>query len=186
MALLSKFPAVIEPILRYPGAQQPFYTEKGYPRVATIPKFMRVDVEAEGVVITVFVAHLKSQIGGYTAERERLVQAQIVGRTVRAPLEKGRPSIVLMGDLNDDNDTQTLTTLLGRADGSWPMYQSTDSNLFAGEAWTHDHEGAREQLDHVILSKFLNDCLRGVEIQRFDDGVSDHEAGVVEIELGCE
>ena len=88
VAVLSKFPVIIKPVLRYPYALEEYQDDRtGAPRVAALPKFMRVDFDVEGKIVTVFAAHLKSQRGGEAAEEERLAQSRMVRRIVRAVAE---------------------------------------------------------------------------------------------------
>lgn len=190
VAILSRHPAAIEPVLRYPGATEAYRNEHGYPRVATLAKFMRVDLAigegADAQILTVFNAHLKSQRApSYSSERERMAQARLTRRISRGVIERGRPNVLLIGDMNDDRGSRTLNILRGRTDGSWPIHQTTDSQHFEGEAWTHEHQGSREQLDHILANKFMYDCLRAVSIQRVDPAVSDHHPVVAEFEIGC-
>ncbi len=183
VAILSHFPPLIEPVLRYPGLTEPFYAEQGgYPRVAALQKFMRVDVEISDESVSVFVAHLKSQRGGEGAEEERLAQARVVRRIVRAVAEKGEPNVVLMGDMNDDHGTATLLTLRGLTDGSYPFSQPSD-RIAPDDRWTHDFNGNKEQLDHILLNKFMNDRVIDAKIVRFGDEVSDHDAFVVDVDF---
>ena len=49
VAILSQFPSLTEPVRSYPAMQEDFHTNSGYPRVAGLHKFMRVDLEVEGV-----------------------------------------------------------------------------------------------------------------------------------------
>lgn len=201
VAIISKYPAVIEPVLRYPLALEDYQDDRnGSPRVAALPKFMRVDFSIEGTIVTVFAAHLKSQRGGETAEEERLAQARLVRRIVRAVSEKGdsrSPSYVaLVGDLNDDVDTPTLRALRGLHDGSFNFQQTTRSINPESERYTHIYCPARrqdgtcqpgreerEQLDHVLASYFLDQAATEASIVRIDDDVSDHDAVRVEFSI---
>ena len=56
VAIMSQFPSLTEPVRSYPAMQEDFHTNTGYPRVAGLHKFMRVDLEVEGEPVTVFVA----------------------------------------------------------------------------------------------------------------------------------
>ncbi|MEM9571430.1 MAG: endonuclease/exonuclease/phosphatase family protein [Pseudomonadota bacterium] len=202
VAILSKFPAIIKPVLRYPYALEDYQDDRtGAPRIAALPKLMRVDFDVEGKIVTVFAAHLKSQRGGETAEEERLAQTRMVRRMARAVAEKGdsrSPSYVaIVGDLNDDVGTPTLRSLRGLHDGSYDFQQTTRS-IDEAERYTHIYcpwsqrleDGScppeaeeREQLDHVLASYFLDQSVTSAEIIRVDNDVSDHDAVKVTFDL---
>ncbi len=68
-----------------------------------------------------FVAHLKSKIGGPTAERRREIQAHEIRELFeQAGVLGGSPYIehdlILAGDMNDDPDTKTIEILRGEAE----------------------------------------------------------------------
>jgi endonuclease/exonuclease/phosphatase family metal-dependent hydrolase len=192
VAVLSKFPALTEPVLRYPSLTEEFHEDRGgYPRIAALQKFMRVDLGIHGHPVTVFAAHLKSQRGGESSEEERLAQARMVRRLARAVAEKGSsrsPNFVaIAGDLNDDAGTPTLLTLRGFTDGSYEFKQPS-GRIAEADRWTHTYVPSsgpieQEQLDHVIVNKFLDDRVTRVEIIRFENEVSDHDAFKVTFEL---
>ncbi|MEL6825877.1 MAG: endonuclease/exonuclease/phosphatase family protein [Pseudomonadota bacterium] len=204
VAVLSKFPAIIKPVLRYPYALEEYQDDRtGAPRVAALPKFMRVDFDVEGKIVTVFAAHLKSQRGGEAAEEERLAQTRMVRRIVRAVAEKGdsrSPSYVaIVGDLNDDANTPTLRALRGLHDGSYNFLQTTRGLQPESDRYTHIYcpqrreDGScppdieqREQLDHVLASYFLDQAMTSASIIRVDKDVSDHDAVKVEFNLARE
>jgi endonuclease/exonuclease/phosphatase family metal-dependent hydrolase len=67
-----------------------------------------------------FVAHLKSKIGGPSAQSRREIQAQEIRKLLEEPgLFGGSPYIkqdlILAGDMNDDPDSETIETLRGGA-----------------------------------------------------------------------
>lgn len=183
VGVLSKYPAVIRPVRRYPGLLSDYVTEAGYSRIAAIPKLLRVDLSVGGNIVTVFAAHLKSKRGAPTSNYERFSQAKMLRRLVRVRLEKGSkqsPSFVMvMGDLNDGYRSRTLGVLRGNTDGSYALNQTSDK-LAKDQRWTHIYKGRKDQLDHILPNKFLFDRLTKVEIVRFKDDVSDHDAVAVE------
>ncbi|MCY4441226.1 MAG: endonuclease/exonuclease/phosphatase family protein [Deltaproteobacteria bacterium] len=118
VAVLSRYPNLTEPIRAYPALRAEFHTDKGYPRLAALQKFMRVDIEISGEPVTIYALHLKSRRGnGITTSGERMAQARLIRRLVRANLEKGRPNIVVMGDFNDGPESDTLREIRGLNDG---------------------------------------------------------------------
>ncbi|MDE0679968.1 MAG: endonuclease/exonuclease/phosphatase family protein [Gammaproteobacteria bacterium] len=185
VAILSRFPSLTEPVRAYPAMQENFHTNSGYPRVAGLHKFMRVDLEVEGEPVTVFALHLKSRLGNQiTSDGERLAQARMVRRLVRPVLEKGRPNVVVMGDFNDVPGSSALREIRGLNDASWNLSNAAESEHMNGEAWTYDYRGQKDQIDHVLLSKFLFDKIAAASVIRIDNQASDHDAFTVDIDFG--
>lgn len=185
VAILSKFPSLTEPVRSYPAMQEDFHTNSGYPRVAGLHKFMRVDLEVQGEPVTVFALHLKSKRGNQiTSDGERLAQARMIRRLVRPVLEKGRPKIVVMGDFNDVSGSPALREIRGLNDASWDLSNAAESEHMNGEAWTYQYRGRKEQIDHVLLSKFLFDEVAAASVIRIDDQASDHDSFAVDITFG--
>ncbi len=185
VAVLSRFPNLTEPVRSYPAMQEHFHTNNGYPRVAVLHKFMRVDLELEGEPVTVFALHLRSKRGNrITSDGERLAQARLVRRLVRPVLEKGRPNIVVMGDFNDAPGSPALREIRGLNDASWDLSNAAESKRMSGEAWTYEYRGNKEQIDHVLLSKFLFDKVASASVVRIDNQASDHDAFAVDIAFG--
>ena len=186
VAILSRFPNLIEPIRAYPALRSEFHTDKGYPRLAALQKFMRVDVEVSGKPVTVYALHLKSKRGNQiTSDGERVAQARMVRRLVRSNLEKGSEiKIVVMGDFNDEPGSNTLREIQGLNDASLDLQDAVDSVNLQGEGWTYELNGDQAQFDHILLSKFLFDKVTSAEVIRFDNDVSDHDAFVVDVKIG--
>ena len=184
VAIMSRFPNITEPILAYPAMREDFNTDKGA-RVAALQKFMRVDLEISGEPVTVYALHLKSKRGNRNhADRERLAQAKMVRRLARARLEKGRPKVVVMGDFNDDPDSEPLREIRGLNDSSWNMSHASTSEKMQGDRWTFAWGDTREAIDHILLNKFLYENVVSATVIRFDDDVSDHDAFVVDVQIG--
>ena len=184
VAILSRFPNITEPILAYTTLREDFDGEKGA-RVAALQKFMRVDLEISGEPVTVYTLHLKSKRGNQAdSDGERLAQARMVRRLVRATLEKGRPKVVVMGDFNDVPNSEALREILGLNDKSWDMSHASASENMQGEPWTYVFAGKRQALDHILLSRFLFDEVTFATVIRFEDDVSDHDALAVDVQIG--
>ena len=185
VAILSRFPSLTEPVRSYPAMQEDFHTNNGFPRVAALHKFMRVDLEVEGEPVTVFALHLKSKRGNQiTSDGERLAQARMIRRLVRPVLEKGRPNVVVMGDFNDSPGSPALREIRGLNDASWNLSNAAESEHMNGEAWTYQYRGSKDQIDHVLLSKFLFDKVSAASVIRIDNDASDHDSFVVDIAFG--
>ena len=185
VAILSRYPNITEPILAYPTLRQDFSSEEGKDRVAALQKFMRVDLEIVGEPVTVYALHLKSKRGNRIAtDRERLAQANMIRRLVRATLEKGKPKVVVMGDFNDDPDSEAVREIRGLNDTSWNMSLASKSKKMQGEPWTYVYGDNRWAPDHILLSKFLYDTVLSATVVRFRDDVSDHDAFAVDVHIG--
>lgn len=185
VAIMSRFPNITEPILAYSALRQDFSSEEGKDRVAALQKFMRVDLEISGDPVTVYALHLKSKRGNQVdSDGERLAQAKMIRRLVRARLEKGRPNVVVMGDFNDGPNSDALREIRGLNDSSWNMSHASASENMRGEQWTLEFGGKRQALDHILLSKFLFDEILWAAVIRFEDDVSDHDAFAVDVQIG--
>ena len=64
------------------------------------------------------------------------------------------------------------------------MRDAAESEKMQGERWTYDFDGRKEQLDHVLLSRSLFDKVTSATVIRFSDDVSDHDAFVVDVQIG--
>ena len=184
---MSRFPNITEPILAYTTLREDFKDEKGRDRVAALQKFMRVDLEVFGEPVTVYALHLKSKRGNQIAsDGERLAQAKMIRRLVRATMEKGKPKVVVKGDFNDDPDSEALREIRGLNDTSWNMSHASESIKMQGDNWTYVYDDERQAIDHILLNKFLFDEVLSATVHRFDDSVSDHDAFAVDVQIGTE
>lgn len=148
---------------------------------------MRVDIEVDGDVLSLFVTHLKSRRGG--TEETRLLrdaQARILRRLTLPRVEQGSfrsPSFVaVVGDFNDVPKSSPLDIIQGKRDPSYNL-ESATMKIEEEEQWTYIHNGKKEQLDHILLSKFTYDRLLNSGITRIDNDVSDHDAVWATIDL---
>ena len=182
VAVLSRYPNLTEPIRAYPALRAEYHTNNGYPRLAALQKFMRVDIEISGEPVTIYALHLKSKRGDrITSDGERLAQARLVRRLVRASLEKGRPKIVVMGDFNDGPKSDALREIQGFNDASWGLSNAADSKKMQGDRWTYRKGKKKQQLDYVLLNRFLFEKVTSATVVRFGDDVSDHDAFIVDV-----
>lgn len=180
VAVLSRFPVTTVPVTRLDQTVLPYTDHRGFERMGSLGKFLRVDLEVAGQVLSLFVLHLKSRRGG--TEQTRLlrhVQAQIVRSLSRPRVEQGNsrsPSFTaIVGDLNDTPQTTPLDTLLGKFDTSYQLFSATD-RLPNEDQWTYVHDGQKQQLDHILLSKFTFDRMLGSGFTRVPRETSDHDA----------
>lgn len=184
VAIMSRFPALTEPVRSYSSMREEFYSSNGYPRLAAVQKLMRVNLEVYGEPVSIYALHLKSKRGNqFDSDAERFAQARIVRRLIRATLEKGRPNVIVMGDFNDVPGSASLRRIRGLHDSSWQLLNASDSPEMQGGSWTFIHDGKKQHIDHVLLSKFMFERISRATVVRFSDAVTDHDAFVVEVEF---
>ena len=179
VAVISRFPATTSPVIRLDQTVLPYYDHRNIERVGSLGKFLRVDIEVDGQVISLFVLHLKSQRSG--TEETRLLrnaQARIVRNFTRPRVEQGNsrsPSFTaIVGDLNDIPRSSPLDILMGRHDASYNL-ESATARLPEEEQYTYTYDGEKQQLDHILLSKFTHDRMLAAGFTRVADEVSDHD-----------
>lgn len=179
VAVLSRFPASIAPVLRLDQTVLPYANSKGYERMGSLGKFLRVDLEIEGNILTLFNVHLKSRRGGVEKTTPlRTAQAQIIRNLSRPRVEQGNSSSpsfsAIVGDFNDTPGSVPVNTIIGKYDPSYQVESATEQ-LPADEQWTYIHDGEKQQLDHILLSKFTKDRMLNAGFSRVDGDVSDHD-----------
>lgn len=187
IAVISKFPAAIKPVTRLDQTTQEYIDHRERPRIGSLGKFLRVDIEVDNNVLTLFVTHLKSQRGG--PEKTRLLrqaQAKIIRRLTLPRVEQGNtkyPSFVaVVGDLNDTPKSSPLDIIQGKTDSSYKL-ESATIDLDEKKLWTYEYKSKKQQLDHILLSKFAYDRMLKSGISRFSREVSDHDAVWTRIDL---
>lgn len=103
-------------------------------------------------VITVLINHFKSKIGG--GEEKRKVQAERVVEILKDRFGNSfvDGDFVVMGDLNDDNDSDDLKILVKNK-----KLENVIERLPEEERWTHYYKKGKsaEQLDYIIISPSL-------------------------------
>ncbi len=190
VALLSKYPATIEPIRRLDQTTQEYFDHHGRSRIGSLGKFLRVDVQVKQQVISVYIAHLKSRRGGTQNSRYlREAQAQILRRYSRPRVEQGSnrsPSFVAMvGDFNDNPGSTPLQIMQGERDPSYELRSAT-RDLSEEEQYTHTFGSEKAQLDHILLNLFADQRTLAAGFTRIDDEISDHDAVWVRLDLDME
>lgn len=138
-----------------------------------------------------FVAHLKSKIGGPSAQNRRELQAQEVRKLFEEPglFGGGSPYIkqdlILAGDMNDDPDTETIEVLRGRARRARlrDILEDLDPNF----TYPTHRRYKKTRLDFIFASPTMarNIDLDGREIHRSKRAVeaSDHFPASVTINV---
>ncbi|WP_085908264.1 endonuclease/exonuclease/phosphatase family protein [Kiloniella majae] len=185
VALLSKFPSLSDAKREFPDERETYLTENdpGNEKDTGLSKVLMVDLDVEGKPLSVLVLHLKSQRGGFEADRQRLAQASIV-RRITLPIIQDGNHLVVMGDLNADRGSNALRRLRGQDDIGADLYQSSISKKFTGDRWTYSYKGRPQQLDHVLVSPSLRKAIKSASSQ-YGHGkeTSDHFPIIVDLEI---
>ncbi|WP_220093696.1 lamin tail domain-containing protein [Flexivirga caeni] len=118
------------------------------------------------------------------SEVQRLAQASIVRGFVDQLLKANKnASIVVLGDLNDFDFSQTAAILKGH--GKTALTDLIDT-LPAKERYTYDYEGNSQVLDQILVSKALlakHDYQVVHTNSQFYDQDSDHDPQLVKVEV---
>lgn len=189
VAILSRFHSATRPVFRLDQTVRPYMDHRGFERIGSLGKFLRVDLEIGDQSLSTFVLHLKSQRGG--TEETRLLrncQSEIVRALSRPVVEQGNsrsPSFVaILGDMNDTPQSRPIDTLMGKFDMSYKLTSATEK-LPLDEQWTYTYQGTRQQLDHILLSKFAYDRMKSAGFTRIDREASDHDAVWARLDLSA-
>lgn len=187
VAVISKHPISIKPVTRLDQTTLKYVDHREREKIGSLGKFLRVDLEVDDDIFTLFVVHLKSRRGG--TENTRLlreVQGMIVRRLMRPRIEQGSPSspcfVGVVGDFNDEPKTLPLDIIQGKRDTSYNL-ESATQGLPEEEKCTYIHNDVKQQLDHILLNKFSHERIIDAGFTRIDRIVSDHDAVWVTIDL---
>ncbi|MEP0846286.1 MAG: endonuclease/exonuclease/phosphatase family protein [Phycisphaerae bacterium] len=156
-----------------------------------VSKGLAVTFDAHGITFRLYVVHLKSQLGGYEADAQRLAQSSIVRRAYLPELAQGA-AVIVMGDMNAGRGQSALRRIRGLDDIQPDLVETGLPKYFDEDKldtrWTYEFQGVREQIDHILLSESVVEvCKRGgvhartVRVER--EHASDHLPLVVELEL---
>lgn len=178
VAVLSKFPRSGNLVRSYSDEREYYLTESdpGNESNTGLSKALRVDLEVHGEEVSVFVFHLKSQLGGHVSDSQRQAQASIA-RRITLPLIREGKKLIVMGDLNADRGSKTLLRLRGFDDIDADLSQITNHRNFKGSKWTYEYQGRTQQIDHILVSPMLRKNIKSGKVIEFhDETVSDHNA----------
>jgi len=124
-----------------------------YPLFSRRPVVLTGTVEYGGVEtqVVVIANHFKSKRGGAEADQRRLEQARFV-----AGLVTSVPNVLVLGDLNDFEDSPSLEELyaIGNLTNTW-------CTLPAEARYNYIYRGVSQVLDHVLVSPALLAWLEG-------------------------
>ena len=106
--------------------------------------------------------HWKSKAGDEQANAERrLRQAQHVAGIVEASFAgAGNPYVIVLGDLNDFNNSVPVFLLTG--DAEYPLFSAWDF-LPVADRYSFIFNGASQVLDHILISPNMVRLLSGVD-----------------------
>jgi len=120
---------------------------------------LEVDLQVGRRMLSLYVNHFKSMMGGRSATRSRrMEQARRVSQIVRS---QWRPrqyegNFIVCGDLNDyPQDNTSLGSLLRNQ-----QLENVVNRLPVSERWTHYYDGGDDyrQLDYLLVSRALADA----------------------------
>lgn len=132
-------------------------------RETGVGKGLLVEFDAHGKAFALFGLHLKSERGGYEADRQRVAQASIVRRHVIKALATQR-LVIVAGDLNDHPGQPAVRRLRGFDDIFEELIQTQHAFYWPDarldQRYTYVYKGRRELIDHILISTALRDaCL---------------------------
>ena len=186
VAVLSKV-QLTDVLTPLPG-REGYYAEADDPNSeddTAISKGMKVQFQAQGHQFHLYVVHLKSERGFSESDEQRIAQASIVRRH-SLPLINAGQNVIVAGDLNDHRGQPTLRRIRGFND-IWPdLIQTGNTKYFddddLGERWTHQFEGVRHQIDHVLLSRSIKEITSKIRARvhpHDNPDISDHRPLIV-------
>ena len=120
---------------------------------------LSIDVERNGVKLTVFSNHFASKSGDN--QDCRVAQAQFVADAA-AEVEAAGGQVLVAGDLNDFEDEGAPTTLGETLNPLWGLAP-------AQERYSFQFSGRLQTLDHMFVSDGLLDRVRGFAYAHFDN-----------------
>lgn len=127
---------------------------------------LEVDIDIDGTIITMFINHFKSMMGGRSATKKRREsQAEMVKKIVTNRFKNDTTSkYIICGDLNDYPDQHTSLTALTK----WTKVKDAVKLLPKKDRWTHyySREKTSTQLDYFFVSKNLIESVKRVDIIR--------------------
>jgi len=111
--------------------------------------------------VVVIANHFKSKRGGAPSDARRLEQGQFIGNLAAQLYANGSRNIIILGDLNDFEDSPPLQAIYASG-----VITSTWYQLPPNERYTFIFEGVSQVLDHVLISNDLLLTLKGVSALR--------------------
>ena len=118
-----------------------------------------------------FVNHWPSRFGGYmnTVPKRKFVGARLREEVDSILILNELANIIIMGDLNDEEDRESITLALGAAKvedtigKKYPLINLMATPEFTAKG-THKYQGLWGKLDHIIVSKAVYDNRAGIRL----------------------
>lgn len=118
------------------------------------------------------------------SEEQRLQQAEVVNGFVRDVLEQDQDAnVVVLGDLNDFEDSAPLEVLEG------DILANMIEELPENERYTYNYQGNSQTLDHILVADHLKDQTKvdivhlNADFTEEQGRVSDHDPVLVQMDL---
>lgn len=123
-----------------------------YPLFSRRPVVVTATVNLNGdeAPVVVIGNHLKSKLGGLPSDYQRLDQAVFLGGLVDELAAQGSHNVVVVGDLNDFEDSAPLNALYagGILENAW-------YTVAPEEQYSYIFQGVSQILDHILVSQAL-------------------------------
>ncbi len=128
-----------------------------YPLFSRRPVVVTGTVTYSGTDVTfvVIANHFKSKHGGSAADQRRLEQGQFIADLVDR-LVTTTPNIIMMGDLNDFEDSPPLEAIYAGG-----VLTSTWYSLDESARYSYIYRGVSQVLDHILVSEHARPMLEG-------------------------
>ncbi len=107
-------------------------------------------LDSGNLAITAIANHLKSKLGGSPSDLQRLAQGEYLNQLAAQFQAEGQPYVLVMGDLNDFEDSPPLTALYANG-----VLTNTWFTRPAEERYSYIYHGVSQILDHVLVSPAL-------------------------------
>lgn len=136
------------------------------PLFARRPVVLTATVSLEGadpLEVVVIANHFKSKLGGAPSDQRRLEEAQFVAGLVDQFVADGFANVLVMGDLNDFEDSPTLESLT--ASGN---LQNLWFDVPAENRYSYNFRGVSQILDHILATPALHTALVDVAPLHFN------------------
>ncbi|MBO9542221.1 endonuclease/exonuclease/phosphatase family protein [bacterium] len=149
VAVLSRFPITHVKSHKntqfgVPGAPAPQQLSRDLLQVQITP--------GKGYAFTVFMTHLKAHAGGAQADAKRKAEAMEIRRILRDFEDQNpRANYAVMGDFNDQPNTETLKVFLDGRDRDPKLYDALSE--LGASAFTYHPIKYRGRIDYILLSQ---------------------------------
>ncbi|KAL9652168.1 hypothetical protein ABK040_013937 [Willaertia magna] len=168
VAVLSKYPIVNVRTNRFAKNERNGYI---FSR-----DLLEVDIDLDGKILTVYVTHLKSMLGGRQKTfPKRLEQVKYIQKRIHQMWKEKENNFILCGDFNDyclgENDQECAVKLLLLEDNDHLI--EVISTQLEEDRWTHYFARGKSysQLDYLFLSKHLFEKNESVKPQIYRRGL---------------